>query len=275
MIRPGTGNHYHPPVTSRDEREEAAFPPVVRRSPRADPLSRIHVVLAEPQGPRNVGAVARVMKNFGLGRLRIFGGVPKDAREAIENAVQSAEILQSAFQVPTLDEALQGLTFIVATTAKTRHRVPTVEPREAAARIVAETARGEVGLLFGREDHGLSGDELGRAHLAVSIRTSTAHRALNLSHAAGVLAYEVFLASGTKGRTASAHPGRLVTHEVRTRLQADLTAALAAIGIVKPGNEHQIELSLGRLLALGPMQMRDARLLFTLAKKLTAGHRPG
>jgi tRNA/rRNA methyltransferase len=240
------------------------------RGRRADPLSKVHVVLVEPQGPRNVGAVARALKNFGLSRLRLAGGVPKDSPEALENAVWSADILQSALQVPGCDEALADLTFVVATTARRRHRLPTYSPREIAPRILEEASRGQVGILFGREDHGLSGDEIGRAHAVVSIRTSPGCRALNLSHAVALVANEIFLASGERGRDANAQPGRLVDAAVRQRLQADMEAALRALAILKPGNEIQIVRSLERLLTLGPMQMRDARLLFTLAKKIVA-----
>lgn len=235
---------------------------------RTRPLDRVHVVLVQPKGPRNVGAVARAMANFGLGKLRLFGGVPKLHPEALDYAVTAKGLLEEASQVPTLDEALHGLTFILASTAKRRERTPTLRPREAAARILEEAARGQVGIVFGREDHGLTSEEIGHAHAVLAIETAPECRALNLSHAFTILAYELYLASGERGLVAHSDSGRLIPHEVRQRLASDLGTALAALQVLKPGNEHQIRQSLDRILALGPMQTRDARILFTLARKV-------
>lgn len=247
-----------------DASENAHFP----RAFRANPLKNVHVVLVEPQGPRNLGAVARAMLNFGLENLRIFGGVPKDSKDALDNAVNAKPLLLAALQVPTLDEALAGVTFVVATTAKRRHRVPTLRPRSAARRILDEAARGEVAILFGREDHGLNAEELRRAHAVIAVETAPECRALNLSHAVLLIAYELFLESGRDGIVADSEPGKLLPDELRQRLRAELLESLSVLQIRNDGNAIQLEQSIDRLLTLGPMQTRDARVLFTLARKI-------
>jgi len=233
-----------------------------------DLLAQIHVVLVEPQGPRNVGSVARAMRNFGLGHLRLVKGPPLDHPETLEMGVKAGEILRRAHQVETLPAALEGLTCVIGTTAKRRYRLPTLRPKEAAQRILKEAARGQVGLLFGREDHGLDGSELRLAHDVVAIETAPECRALNISQAVLLLAYEIWLASGACGVVATSPPGRLLTGEMRDLLKEELLDALAATGLSHGGNAIAMRQTMERLLALGPMQTRDARVLFAFARRV-------
>lgn len=228
----------------------------------------VRVVLVEPQGPRNVGSVARALKNFGLFRLVLVGGPDPGHPECRMMAAGSKDVLDGARRTGSLDEALEGCTYVVGTTGRRRDRLPTAPPREAAPRIVQEAARGEVALVFGREDHGLTREELRRAHEVVAVEVSPGCRALNLAQAVLLLAYEVFNVTRTESTVASSDAGRLVTREMAGRLRDDLLEAMSILGLLHGGTEEAYRQSMERLLTLGPMQTRDARLLFALARRV-------
>jgi TrmH family RNA methyltransferase len=151
------------------------------------------VLLAEPKTPGNVGAVARAMANFGLHDLRIVMGVPLD-EEAYKRALHAAHILDRAQLYHDFESALVGLDFIVGTSGITnlndkRHLRNPLTPARLAGRI--SNMEGTVGLVFGREDHGLYNEELSRCDVVVTIPTSPEYPVMNLSHAATVLLYEL------------------------------------------------------------------------------------
>ena len=236
-------------------------------------LPKIRVVLVEPQGPLNVGSVARAMANFGLSDLVLVKGVSPAHPQAKEMASGAQELLASARQMPDLASALAGCEFILGTTGKPRERQPTLRPPEAAQRLLEAAASGPVAILFWREDHGLTSDELRTAHAVMAIPTAPECRSLNLSQAALLLFWEIFdtaLRSGQTERMQVSHSptGRCIDHELRLRLQEEWLQMLRAIGIMNDGNVIPVTRTVERILSLGPMQTRDARLLFSLARRI-------
>jgi tRNA/rRNA methyltransferase len=167
-------------------------------------LSRVRVVLVEPQEPMNVGAVARAMRNFGLARLYLVNPAPRVgppwAREAYWLAVHAKEILDRAVAVDSLMEALADVQLVVATTGRPRERypAPVVPAWEVPARVLS--VEGEVALVFGRETFGLTNEELALAHVIGTIPTAPEQPSLNLAQAVVVFAYELFKAVVGEGR---------------------------------------------------------------------------
>ncbi len=163
-------------------------------------LSRVRVVLVEPQEPMNVGAVARAMRNFGLARLYLVNPAPRVgppwAREAYWLAVHAEEILDRAVAVDSLMEALADVRLVVATTGRPRelYPAPVVPAWEVPARVLS--VEGEVALVFGRETFGLTNEELALAHVIGTIPTAPEQPSLNLAQAVVVFAYELFKAVG-------------------------------------------------------------------------------
>ena len=166
-------------------------------------LSRVRVVLVEPQEPMNVGAVARAMRNFGLARLYLVNPAPRVgppwAREAYWLAVHAEEILDRAVAVDSLMEALADVELVVATTGRPRelYPAPVVPAWEVPARVLS--VEGEVALVFGRETFGLTNEELALAHMIGTIPTAPEQPSLNLAQAVVVFAYELFKAVGEGG----------------------------------------------------------------------------
>jgi tRNA/rRNA methyltransferase len=167
-------------------------------------LSRVRVVLVEPQEPMNVGAVARAMRNFGLARLYLVNPAPRVgppwAREAYWLAVHAEEILDRAVAVDSLMEALADVQLVVATTGRPRelYPAPVVPAWEVPAHVLS--VEGEVALVFGRETFGLTNEELALAHVIGTIPTAPEQPSLNLAQAVVVFAYELFKAVVGEGR---------------------------------------------------------------------------
>ena len=150
-------------------------------------------VLVRPQLGENIGAVARVMLNFGVSDLRLAD--PRDAwtNPAARGPASGADLVLDGAQVfATLDEALADCRYVLATTARPRELLtPVVDPAAAAASLKTHIARGEkAAVLFGAERAGLTNAELLRADAMVSIPVNPAFASLNISQAALVLAYE-------------------------------------------------------------------------------------
>jgi TrmH family RNA methyltransferase len=229
-------------------------------------LAAIRFVLVEPTGPRNVGSTARAIKNFGFSRLVLVNPPPIDDPECLEMGTNAHDVLRSARIVGSLDEALEGAGCVVGTTARPRHRLATRTPADAAPDIAAAAQAGEVAILFGRERTGLTTAELARCQLVLSIRTGDAHASLNVAQAVLLVAYELFGSSGAAGLVAGQAPGRILTDEMRRTLEDELTRACDKIGVSKPATRDANRKALERLLAAGPIQTRDARVLFALAR---------
>ncbi|GGM91507.1 tRNA (cytidine/uridine-2'-O-)-methyltransferase TrmJ [Thermus composti] len=163
---------------------------------RRPDLSRVRIVLVEPQEPMNLGAVARAMRNFGLSRLYVVNPPPRVgppwAKEAYWLAVHAEEVLERAVAVSSLEEALKGVAFVVATTGRPRevYPAPVVPAWEVPGHVLR--VKGEVALVFGRETFGLTNEELEPAHLIGTIPAAPEQPSLNLAQAVVVFAYELY-----------------------------------------------------------------------------------
>jgi tRNA/rRNA methyltransferase len=155
-------------------------------------LTHIRIVLVEPAGARNVGSVARVMKNMGLQQLVLVNPhCDPVSLEAQHMAVHAADVLVNAVQADSIPEALQGCTRVVATTSRDNPvNTPTGSPRQLLPPLVAQTQ--PAALLFGPEDRGLSDAELAYAQIFLRIPSHPVYPSLNLAQAVGICGYELY-----------------------------------------------------------------------------------
>ena len=155
----------------------------------------VAIVLHQPQDVVNVGGVVRAMANMGLERLTVVDPAEFDPRRITGIAHRTERIVRRARVAATLEEALADATFVVGTSARARTAQRNYRrPREVAARILRRAHVGEVAIVFGREDRGLSNRALDRCHEVVVIPTSPSHPSLNLAQAVLLVSYELFLA---------------------------------------------------------------------------------
>ncbi len=148
------------------------------------------VVCHQLRSPDNLGAVARVMANFGLTELILSDPQTHDFRTAGRLAVKSDGVLANVAVAPSLNEALEGVVYAVGSTSReaVKRQTP-LTPEEAVGRLAAHAARGNVALVLGGEKRGLSDDDLSHCHDVLVIPTDDAQPSMNLSHAAAVLLY--------------------------------------------------------------------------------------
>lgn len=155
-------------------------------------LAGLRIVLVEPAGPINVGSIARVMKNFGLHHLVLVNPQCDPlSEEAVKMSVHAKDVLESAVLVTTLPEALQGCVRAIATTARVRDWETPLEPPRTALPWLLEEPDQPAALIFGREDRGLSNEELNYAQRFVRIPTDENYASLNLATAVGICCYEL------------------------------------------------------------------------------------
>ena len=173
------------------------------------------IVLVEPAGARNVGSIARVMKNMGLTQLVIVN--PECdylGEEARMMAVHGLDVLESAWVVPDLAAALEGCHRVAATVGRDgvlrsvenlRSVVPWIlgesgvlefHDRGTPAEGSDEINSGLISaIVFGREDHGLSNEQLKYAQRLVTIPSNPDYPSLNLAQSVGIVAYELYQAT--------------------------------------------------------------------------------
>ena len=190
----------------------------------------IRVVLVETSHPGNIGAVARAMKNMGLEKLVLVRPKEFPHSEASARASGATDVLERATVVDTLEAGIADCGFIVATTARDRDQnIRVLDVREGAERLVAESARGPVALLFGNERTGLTNEELSLAHLLLRIPANPAYASLNLAMAVQLVTYEVYRARGARHEPA---PGLvpLAPADDMERLYVHLEQVLQEIG---------------------------------------------
>ncbi len=153
---------------------------------------RTRFVLMQPSHAGNVGAAARAMKVMGFADLVLVAPRWSDVLqhdEARAMASGAQELLDTARVVGSLDEALQGCTFVCATAMTPRDfGPPTQAPRPAFAELAASAHR--VALLFGQERTGLANHEVYRSHVCLSIPTHPEYGSLNLAQAVQLIAYD-------------------------------------------------------------------------------------
>jgi len=175
-------------------------------------LTKIRIILVEPAGALNVGAVARVIKNMGLQRLILVNPhCDSMADEAQKMAIHAVDILENAITVSSLPEALQGCQRAIATTARSRSLETALETPKQALPWLLE---GPSALIFGPEDRGLSNEELNYAQRFLRIPSSSVYPVLNLAQAVAVCCYELF---------------QLVTLENELQTIRDQTSLLTAV----------------------------------------------
>ncbi|MEZ4316484.1 MAG: RNA methyltransferase [Myxococcota bacterium] len=205
-------------------------------------LDRIVVVLVEPQHPGNVGAAARAMKNMGLSRLVVVAPPAYDPEQARWMAPGASDLLASTRIVATLDEALEGCHVAVASTARHRKQgQPVLTPPDLASAI-AEDDR-TWALLFGREDFGLSTDDILRCESIVRIPTPE-HASLNLAQAVLLLANTLFTEARARGHAATGRTlgGSRGKRTTASKSKGDKRDQLADLRRIEPAVADLIDL---------------------------------
>jgi tRNA (cytidine32/uridine32-2'-O)-methyltransferase len=204
-------------------------------------LNQIRIVLVDTSHPGNIGAAARAMKNMCLSQLHLVTPHQYPSEEATSRASGADDLLANAVVHKSLDDALKGCRLVVGTSARPRTvSWPVLSPREAAGKLVEESASGEVALIFGREKSGLSNSELDRCNFLVHIPTNEAYSSLNLGAAVQVLGYEVYLTSLDGQDAQNEIPRDLATADMMQGFHEHLAQALDDVGFTDPRQSEKL-----------------------------------
>jgi tRNA (cytidine32/uridine32-2'-O)-methyltransferase len=232
----------------------------------------IRIVLVNTSHPGNIGGVARAMKNMGLTRLYLVA--PKDYpnEQAEWRAASATDVLESAVVVRTLEEAIGDCQFVVGTSARER-RIPwpLQDARQCAERMAQASSKEQVAVLFGREDRGLTNEELKVCNLHLNIPTSDAYSSLNLAMAVQIVTYELKMASASAARDEHEQwDTPFASRDNMERFYTHLEEALIAIEFLDPAAPRQLMSRLRRLynrVRLDEMELNILRGILTETQK--------
>ena len=215
-------------------------------------FDNIRVVLVDTSHPGNIGAAARAVKNMGLRRLYLVSPRDFPADRAVWRAANAADVLEQAVVVASLDEAIADCGLVVGTSARGRSIPwPMLSPRECGEKVWREASDHDVALVFGREDRGLTNEELHKCTYHVHIPADPDYSSLNLAAAVQVLTYEVRMAALAEQQEPYQHlndwdipPAKVAELELYYQ---HLEQALVALGFHDPDNPRQTMTRLRRL----------------------------
>ena len=230
-------------------------------------LSKVCVIMYEPQDHVNIAATARAMQNMGVDCLRLVRPVPYDPYRLEGIAHSAGPVIQRIRTFESFEDAVADCVYAVGFTARRRAaKWPIIDPKRAATELLQRAVDGPVAMVLGREDNGLPNEVLDRLHAAVTIPT-TEHSSLNLAQAALVGLYELHLAAGDASRVLP--PARKATPPPTSaeleQYFADLERALRAIDFFKTRNVEHIMRSLRSLTTRAAPDSRELSLLRSIA----------
>lgn len=229
------------------------------------------VIAHQLRSSENLGAIARLMANFGFSKLILSDPVTHDFRGAQTLAVGAEEVLEKLAIARSLDEALTGVVFAVGTTSREQlKRANPLTPEEGVARLVEHAARGPVALVLGGEKRGLDDDELAHCQEVIVIPTPGPQPSMNVSQAAAVLLYLCSRANAAPAPPVVIEGAKLGTVKA---LEEKLEAALLQCGFLNPQSPQHVLRELSRALVRGQLTQREAEIwlsAFEHVRRVTA-----
>ena len=211
-------------------------------------LTGIRVILSNTSHPGNIGAAARAMKTMGLTQLVLVEPKQFPAAEATARASGADDVLANARVETDIDAALAGCRLVVGTSARSRSiPCPVIDPGDCARKVFAESRLGDVAVLFGCEQSGLSNAEIDRCHFLVKIPTNPEYGSLNLAAAVQIICYEIMVAhpGQSEGDHESGHA--VVSVDEMERFYAHLEHTLVELDFLDPQNPRHLMRRLRRL----------------------------
>lgn len=232
-------------------------------------LNNIRIVLVEPQTSGNIGSVCRVMMNMGITDLAVVH--PHERHnwdEARKLACHADTLLDQRKTFQTLEEAIGDCSVVAASSARTGlYRDHALLPRDAAPVILDSAAHHRAALVFGREDTGLTNDELALCTHIINIPSSEIYRSLNLSHAVMVCCYELFLRAGDRSYQPPQERSPEADIAMRERVYERWRQMMLSTEFCPPEKLDHMMLGVRRIFSRGKLTDNDARILLGLAQQ--------
>jgi tRNA/rRNA methyltransferase len=229
-------------------------------------LDHLRVVLVEPKNPGNIGSVCRAMKNFRASDLALVNPCDHLADEAKMFAVRGKDILEGATVVTSLRDALRDVHFSIGTTTRVRDtHFPTFLPKDVAERISRIDRASRIAIVFGREDNGLTTDELHQCDIVSTILADENYASLNIAQAAMIYLYEAYQMQVSGNPT---FEWRLAKREELDVLYGRIRHLLETIEFPARTTLDDFIVGLKRLLGRTPIEDRDVRILHKMFQEI-------
>jgi len=164
-------------------------------SPNQSNLDQVKVILVGTSHPGNIGSVARAMKTMGLSQLILVDPQTEIDDKSVALAAGAADILKQAVIKSTLAEAIEDCGLVIGASARSRTLPwPMLDPRQTGLKLIDEVPNYPVAVVFGRENSGLSNEELQQCQYHVCIPANPEYSSLNLAMAVQTICYEIRMA---------------------------------------------------------------------------------
>jgi tRNA/rRNA methyltransferase len=221
----------------------------------------------------NVGATARAMKVMGFSELTLVRPRFADVlvqEETVAMASGAADILVRARVVDTLAEALDGVSYAIATAMTPRDfGPPTLSPRDGLGALAQSPEAHKVGFVFGSERYGMSNEDVYRCHAVASIPTHPAYGSLNLAQAVQVMAYEWRMALGGFAVGERTPEPTLADGLAVQGLLRHWEQALIDVGFLDPAAPKKLMPRLNQLINRAQLRIEEVHILRGIAKAMS------
>lgn len=254
-------------------------------------LSHVRIVMVNTTLPANIGSALRAMKTMGLSKLVLVAPKTYPHPDIDALAAGATDLIEQIEIVETLADAIKDCHLVFGTSARSRTIPwPLLDARPAAEKSISAVVNDqqEVAVVFGREDRGLTNEELAMANYHVTIPVNTDYGVLNVAQAIQVICYEMRMATlaaveSGKDETATMPvtdtesmqwDEPLVTHEQMEQFYPHIEKMLAEIEFLDPKNPRLLPLRLRRLfgrIQLDRMEYHLLRGIFSRVQALNNG----
>ena len=223
---------------------------------------RLAVILVAPQQPGNIGATVRAMANFGVSELRLVNPCPHLHPEARKFAVNAHPLLGTAKVYSSLPDALADCHLSIATTRRSgRLRGDLLDSTAVPELLATLPPDAQIALVFGREDSGLSSEEVALCTHAATVATTDELGSLNLAQAVLLFLYEIFRPqhqiSQLPATTESSLPPQAELHA----MLGQMDAILEKIAFLNPSSPAGVRNKLHQLLSRARPDQEEVALL--------------
>lgn len=257
-------------------------------------LTGIRIVMVNTTLPANIGSAARAMHTMGLTQLTVVAPKLPIDEDAYAHAAGAKAILDTVTICDTLEQALQDCHWVIATSSRQRHIPrPVLSPRQAAELMVTNFhnlgdlmtdsahRNWQLAIVFGREDRGLTNEELQLADYHIQIPANAQYGVLNVAAAVQVIA-SVFYETAELVLTAKTTAEKSIdltfrqqwdeppiSNDQRLQLENRLLALLESLDIYNPAQSKVMPQRINRLLSRLQLDIKEYQLLqATIAKLL-------
>ena len=254
-------------------------------------LSHIRIVMVNTTLPANIGSALRAMKTMGLSKLVLVAPKTYPHPDIDALAAGATDLIDQIEIVERLEDAIKDCHLVFGTSARSRSIPwPLLDARPAAQKSLQaiNTHEQNVAVVFGREDRGLTNEELALANFHVTIPVNDDYGVLNVAQAIQVICYEMRMAAlelndnpvnpkatmPVNGGDDMQWDEPLVTHDDMDKFYPHLEKMLAEIEFLDPQNPRLLPLRLRRLfgrIQLDKMEYQLLRGIFSRVQALNQG----